>query len=504
MSRRSPSRRWIAARLLRSGLFSPGNLLAVVGAAARSGVNLVTLVRVGARVSPGGTIDDGRERVSYDALADQAEWIAAALQTEHGVGRGTPVAIAGPNGLGFVRALLALSRLGARAVLLNPGLPSAQIDRILGLHGISLLMVTQMEFTATGAILTIDPDEMWRSLAGSSIDLPRGSSGEIVVLTGGTTGLPKPAARTVGPGSVLRLFLHLIAALRLEQRRAVFVAVPLFHGFGLSAMIVALALGRTVYLRPGFEAASAAALIDAERIDTLVVVPTMLRRLLSVSALLDPLRCVVSGGASLGVDLVHDARARLGEVLFNLYGTSEAGLSVLANPADLAAAPGTIGRPIWGAEIRLGDEAAPGDDGVLRVRNAASTTHGGWISTGDLAHRDGAGRLFIRGRTDDMIVSGGENVAPWELETVLATHPQVAEAVAVGVADHEFGQRLVAIVVLHSGAGIEADALLGWLAGKVARHQIPRDLTVRDTLPLTAVGKVDRRALRDAAALVLH
>lgn len=100
-----------------------------------------------------------------------------------------------------------------------------------------------------------------------------------------------------------------------------------------------------------------------------------------------------------------------------------------------------------------------------------------------------------------MIVSGGENVAPWELETVLATHPQVAEAVAVGVEDHEFGQRLVAIVVLHSGAGIEADALLGWLAGKVARHQIPRDLTVRDTLPLTAVGKVDRRALRDAAAL---
>ncbi len=504
MSRRSPSRRWIAARLLRSGLVSPGNVLAVVSAAARSGVNLVTLLRVGARVSPGGAIDDGRERVSYDALADQAEWIAAALHTEHGVGRGTPVAIAGPNGLGFVRALLAVSRLGARAVLLNPGLPSAQIERILDRHGISLLMATRTEIAATGAILTIDPDEILRSWAGSSIRPPRGSSGEIVVLTGGTTGLPKPAARTVGPGSVLRLFLHLVAALRLEQRRAVFVAVPLFHGFGLSAMMVALALGRTVYLRPGFEAASAAALIEAERIDTLVVVPTMLRRLLAVTTSLDPLRCVVSGGASLDVDLFQDARARLGEVLFNLYGTSEAGLSVLANPADLAAAPGTIGRPIWGAEIRLGDEDALGDDGVLRVRNAASTAHGGWISTGDLAHRDAAGRLFIRGRTDDMIVSGGENVAPWELETVLATHPQVAEAVAVGVADHEFGQRLVAIVVLHSGAGIEADALLGWLAGKVARHQIPRNLTVRDTLLLTAVGKVDRRALRDAAALVLH
>ena len=490
--------------MLRSGLFAPSNVLAFVGAVARSGVNLVALVRLGARVSPGGTIDDGRERVSYDTLADQAEWIAAALHAEHGVGRGTPVAIAEPNGLGFVRALLALSRLGARAVLLNPGLPSAQIEQILGRHGILLLMATQTEAAATGGILTINPDEILRSHAGSSIRAPGESSGEIVVLTGGTTGLPKPAARTVGPGSVLRLFLHLTAALRLEQRRAVFVAVPLFHGFGLSAMIVALALGRTVYLRPGFEAASAAALVEAERIDTLVVVPTMLRRLLAVSASLDPLRCVVSGGASLGVDLVHNARARLGEVLFNLYGTSEAGLSVLANPADLAAAPGTIGRPIWGAEIRLGYEDALGGDGVLRVRNAASTAHGGWISTGDLAHRDAAGRLFIRGRTDDMIVSGGENVAPWELETVLATHPQVAEAVAVGVADHEFGQRLVAIVVLHPGSGIKPDALLGWLFGRVARHQMPRDMTVRDTLPLTAVGKVDRRALRDAAALDQH
>ncbi|MET0269561.1 MAG: acyl-CoA synthetase, partial [Sphingomonas sp.] len=184
----------------------------------------------------------------------------------------------------------------------------------------------------------------------------------------------------------------------------------------------------------------------------------------------------------------------------NLYGTSEAGLSVLATPEDLAAAPGTIGRPVWGADIALRGDGGTGDDGELWVRNRASISRGGWIATGDLAHRDAAGRLFVRGRSDDMIVSGGENVGPWELEAVLAAHGDVAEAVAVGVADRAYGQRLVAFVVPHPGSRIDAGALRGWLAGRAARHQMPRDLLVRDALPLTAIGKVDRRALRREAA----
>ncbi|MEN3749266.1 AMP-binding protein [Sphingomonas sp. HF-S3] len=485
--------------MLRSGLFAPGPLLALAGAVMRSGINLVALVRLGARIRADAAIEDGRERVAFGVLADQAERIAAMLHAGHGVGRGTAVAITGANGLGFVRALLALSRLGARAVLINPALPPLQASQLLDRHGVSLLLAAKDTVEAMDGVATLDPDDLLRSGGRPPVAPPRQSSGEIVVLTGGTTGLPKPAGRAVAPGSVLRLFLHLVAALQLERRRAVFVAVPLFHGFGLASLIVALALGRTVHLRPRFEAGPAAALIGAERIDTLVVVPTMLRRLLAVPDALGPLQCVVSGGAALDAELVQDTRARLGEILFNLYGTSEAGLAALALPDDLAAAPGTIGRPIWGAQIRLGDEGGSADEGALWVRSAASITRESWIATGDLAHRDAAGRLFIRGQTDDMIVSGGENVDPWELETVLLTHPHVAQAAAVGVADRDYGQRLVAFVVPHSGFDLDADMLLGWLAGRVARHLTPRSVAVRDALPLTAIGKVDRTGLRQAA-----
>ncbi|PXA98670.1 hypothetical protein DMC47_07635 [Nostoc sp. 3335mG] len=493
LKRQMPSRRWIITSALRSGLFSPVALLTLGRSVARSGVNLIALVRMGARICPAGVIDDGAERVGYTALADQAERIAATLNSDLGVGHGTPVAIAAANGLGFVRALLALSRLGARAVLINPGLPASQVAELLNRHGVDRVIATHEAIVPISGIRIIDPTELLSLGTTLQIDLPRRSSGEIVVLTGGTTGLPKAAARAVAPGRMLRLFLHLVAALRMKQQKAVLVTVPLFHGFGLASLIIALALGRTVHLRPRLDAEAAAALIEAERIDTLVAVPTVLRRLLAVPAPLCSLNCVISGGSPLDVELVQECRRHLGESLFNLYGTSEAGLAALALPEDLAMAPDTIGRPVWGADIRLGAE------GELLVRNAASISARDWIPTGDLAYRDPSGRLFLRGRTDDMIVSGGENANPWELESVLITHPQVAQAVAIGIPDRDFGERLAVYVVPRGGVELEGATLLDWVKGRVARHLMPRSVTICSELPLTAIGKIDRNALRQAA-----
>lgn len=497
LKRQGPSRRWIIKSALRSGLFSPVALLALARSVARSGINLIALVRMGARICPGGAIDDGSERVDCEALADQAERIAVVLYSEHGVGRGTPVGIAAANGLGFVRALLALSRLGARAVLINPGLPASQFSQLLDRNGVERVIATCDATVPTSGIRRLDPAELLAQSSSFPIDLPRRSSGEIVVLTGGTTGLPKPAARAVAPGSMLRLFLHLVAALRMEQRKAVLVTVPLFHGFGLASLVIALALGRTVHLRPRVDADAAATLIDADQIDALVVVPTVLRRLLAVPAALDSLNCVVSGGAPLDAELVKECRQRLGDSLFNLYGTSEAGLAALALPEDLAEAPGTIGRPVWGADIRLGEEGER-EMGELLVRNAASIAARDWIPTGDLAYRDPSGRLFLCGRTDDMIVSGGENANPWELESVLVAHSQLAQAAAVGVPDRDFGQRLAVFVVPRDDTDLEAEVLLDWLAGRVARHLMPRSVAICSALPVTAIGKIDRRSLRQA------
>jgi acyl-CoA synthetase (AMP-forming)/AMP-acid ligase II len=320
------------------------------------------------------------------------------------------------------------------------------------------------------------------------------------VLTGGTTGAPKAAARRPSPLAFIRLFLHLVAALGLDRCRAAWVGVPLFHGYGIAAFLVALTLGRTVHLAPRFEAAAAAALIEAEGIDAAVVVPSMLRRMLTAGAELGCLRCIVSGGAALPPSLAAETRARLGDVLFNLYGTSEGGVAVFAAPEDLAEAPDTIGREIWGVRVAIlgaGDAPVPdGTPGRLCVASSAAVSRSGWIETGDIGLRDPAtGRLFVRGRADDMIVSGGENVSPWEVETVLATHPHVREAAAVGVPDPDFGQRLVAFVEPRDGATLDAAALSAWLADRIARYQRPRSIHLLDQLPLTPIGKVDKRAL---------
>ena len=480
----------------------PRSLWALALALARSGTSLVALVRFGAaRGLADAAVVDERERVRLRALAGQSEHLAGLLLRDHRIGRGEPVGILGVNSVGFVRALLAVSRLGARAVLLGPHLPAAQVAQLLDQHRIALVLSPDGvpdPVIGQGRRICV-PDELLEQAHGDGPRLPRFVQSEIVVLTGGTTGLPKPARRAAAASGVLRLFLHLVAALRLHRRRAVLVAAPLFHGFGLAALIVTLALGRTVHLRRRFEADEAVALIRREDIDTLVVVPTLLRRLLRTDDASLPLACIVTGGAALPVEVAAQTRDRWGGILFNLYGTSEAGLSTLATPADLAAAPGTIGRAMWGAEVQVRDSDGAlthvGATGTLFVRNRASIAPRAWIATGDLARRDGQGRLFVCGRTDDTIVSGGENVHPYELEAVLLAHTGVEAAVAIGVADVDFGERLIAVVVPRTGCALRAADLSTWLRGRVARHLIPRAIVVRDTLPLTAIGKVDRRAL---------
>lgn len=500
-----PSRRWILGRALRSGLLAPRSLVAFVMALWSSGPNLVALLRFGgARMMPGPMLIDDHARVSFTDLADQVEQLAGSLRQVHGVARKQPVAILGANSVMLVRCLFAVSRLGGRAILLNPHLPPDQIDQLLQRHGVDIVLAPQgsVNLPARAGRILCDPAVMLAQEGPKPGGLPRCGPGEIVVLTGGTTGLPKAAARAAGPPSVLRLFLHLLAALRLDERRALYVTVPLFHGFGLAGLIIAVALGRTIHLRERFDDAGAGEFIAEAGIDTILVVPTILQRLLRSGATAAlPLRCIVSGGAPLSPLQARETLDRFGEVLFNLYGTSEAGLSAIATPQDLAQEPSTIGRAAWGATMRItgvsGQPAARGEIGELFVRNRASIAPGTWIATGDLASRDGVGRLFLHGRTDDMIVSGGENVSPWEVESVLLRHPAVAEAVAIGVPDAEFGQRLIAIVVPRADDQVlpSGPELAAWLGPRVARHQFPREIIVRDGLPLTGIGKVDRRAL---------
>ena len=493
----------IARRLFEAGLLTPRAIYDFGRTAIGQGVTLAALARFAARrFGDRPAVVDHTGSHSFRDLADRGDRLALALAAAHPIQRGTPVGILCRNGSAFVYALIAASRLGACVLLLNPEMSAQQLVGLIEQRNIGLVLghvdtLRLLEGTSTTAL---DVDALVRSSAATSRP-PRLDGGELVILTGGTTGPPKAASRKPSPGNFLLLFIHLVTALELDRRKKVYVAVPLCHGYGVAAFLVALTLGRTVYLLPRFQTETALALIQREGIDVLAVVPVILQRLLAApGADLSRIKRVITGGAALPPALARRTQARLGPVLFNLFGSSEAGVSVFATPDDLKAAPATIGREIWGvrADI-LDDQNEPlpaGKVGRLVIHNLASVTGARGVATGDLASRDPEGRLFIHGRADDMVISGGEKVHPWEVETVLMDHPDIVEAAVLGVPDPEFGQRLSAFIVTRSGCELSRMSLDAWLTERVARYQRPRDVTFRDTLPITPVGKLDRRALR--------
>jgi acyl-CoA synthetase (AMP-forming)/AMP-acid ligase II len=301
----------------------------------------------------------------------------------------------------------------------------------------------------------------------------------------------------------------------------VLVAPPLFHGFGLAYLALTLLLGATLVVRRRFRAEELLADVAAEHVGVVIAVPTMLRRLVELPPAararydLTSVKAWISSGSALGAPLSERFLELHGPRLYNLYGSSETGFGALATPAELAAAPGTVGHAPLGTALRLldgeGRPVARGQVGRLFVKSGlmlASADGGadkevidGFMSTGDMAHRDAADRLFIDGRADEMIVSGGENVFPGEVEELLARHPAVSEVAVVGTPDQEFGQRLVAFVVARAGQPADGDALRRHVRENLARYKVPREVVFLDELPRNAAGKPLKRHLRDTHAL---
>lgn len=256
-----------------------------------------------------------------------------------------------------------------------------------------------------------------------------------------------------------------------------------------------------MYFTRRFDTVRSCSLIAQNRIEVVTLVPLMLQRMLKLDpGSLSPLRCIITGGALLSPALARETLKRLGPKLFNSYGTSEAGFCVMGTPEVLRRKPESIGRPVEGVRAHIVTESnqVVGDriTGRLCIRSAWATSRKGWIETGDPAYRDPEGDLFLCGRVDDMIVSGGENVYPIELENILVQHPHVDSVAVVGIADPEFGQRLKAVVVKRRDATLDPVMLLDWLKPRVARYQTPAVIEFRDELPYTALGKLDKKSLR--------
>jgi fatty-acyl-CoA synthase len=433
------------------------------------------------------------------------------------------------NHRGLFDAIFAGAKLGARTLLLNTDFAGPQLVDVCAREDVQAL-VHDEEFAAVAE--AVEPSGgkyvAWHDgdaheatldgliLSGSTSRPPRPSSKQrIVLLTSGTTGTPKGAPRDMAlslalPGGYL-------SKIPLRSGRTVVLAAPAFHAWGLLSSMLSLGLGNTLVMTRRIKPESTVLALEEYRADALITVPILLARLLDLgddeitARDVRALRIIAVSGSALSPDLAGRTMDLFGDILYNLYGSTEVAYATIATPADMRAAPGTVGRPPQGTTIKLldpdGREVPQGTSGRIFVGSSiqfegytgggSKEVVSGLMSTGDLGHMDEAGRLFVDGRDDDMIVSGGENVFPAEVEELLGSYDGVQEAAVIGVDDPDYGKRLRAYVVLTDGAQLDEQTLKDHVKSNLARYKVPREVVFIDEMPRNPAGKIIKRELPD-------
>ncbi|HEX2689373.1 MAG TPA: AMP-binding protein [Kofleriaceae bacterium] len=493
---------------------------------------------------------DGIKRMTWGEFEATINRLGNALRAR-GVTHGSRVALMLPNGSEYLLAQQALARLGAIAVQIGYRLKAGEIAYILSnsepratlVHADYLdAMTAARARTGKGGPMIVTGhaagdaahrspaiDEWARALAAASPEVPArparplggaggGDDGAgVIVYTSGTTGTSKGAHRSftsIGLESVADLVLQIGA--RAADRHLV--VCPLYHSAAPAFVAIMLAMGGSVVLMNHFDPAGALDIIQRERVTSTLMVPTMIVR---ITNLLDEtraradtssLRWVMSVAAPLSTEAARRFMARFGPILWNFYGATETGIVTLAGPGDHLTRPGTIGRALRGNEIRLLDntdrDVPEGQVGELYVRNAMlisgyykneeatrASQRAGFFSVGDLGRRDADGYYYLESRKHDMVISGGVNIYPREIEDHLHTHPGILEAAVIGVPDPEWGETLRAFVVLRDGHQLSEQDILTYCKDSLADFKRPRKVTFLSELPRNPTGKVLKREL---------
>ena len=486
---------------------------------------------------------DGVRRMSWGELDATINRLAHALAARgvHGGGR---AALMLPNGIEYLIAQQALARLGAVAVQIGYRLKPGEIAYILDnsqpaatiVHGeyLQTMRAAREQTSHGGPIIACHGDvpagrpelEDWdRALAAAAPDVPPrvtgGDGGGVIVYTSGTTGKPKGATRSwrkTGFESVADMILQM--GIRADDRHLV--TCPLYHSAAPAFVAIMQSLGATIVLQNHWDPEQCLEIIQRERVTCTLMVPTMFVRICALPedtlARYDAssLRWVMSAAAPLTTDTARRFMDRFGPVLWNFYGATETGLVTLAGPHDHLSRPGTIGRALRGNDIRLlddgGRDVPRGQVGELYVRNSTLITgyHGnaeatraaqreGLYSVGDMGRVDADGYYYLESRKHDMVISGGVNIYPREIEDHLATHPSILEAAVIGVPDPEWGETLRAFVVLRAGARLSEAEVIDYCRKELADFKRPRKVTFLPELPRNPTGKVLKRELRELA-----
>ena len=522
-----------ATACFRAGVFGldpPGRVARMLLALERYGLLSGALAVSAIRHPDQVALRDERGDVSYRQLDEQTNALANAWR-RRGLAPGDGVAVLARNHRGFVQAVFAAAKCGAKIILLNTSFAGPQIREVAQREGTDLL-VHDDEYAA--ALEGVTPRwGRWRAwvedeaercapdtleglmVTGARTSPPRTRvTPRIVILTSGTTGTPKGAPRDE-PRS-LGIIGGVLSKVPFRARETTVLVAPMFHALGFAGMALGLSLGSTLVLSRRFDPARTLDALADNDASALVVVPVMLQRMMELgedavrARDLHELRIIFASGSAVSADLVRRTLAGFGPVLYNMYGSTEVAEATIATPADLALAPTTVGGPVRGTVLKIldaaGREVPAGTSGRIFVANAAQFEGytggedkeriGSLMSSGDIGHVDAAGRLYIDGRDDEMIVSGGENVFPAEVENLLASHSAIAETAAIGISDDQFGHRLKAFVVVREGHEITEDAVREYVRENLARYKVPREVVFLAELPRNPTGKVLKRDLR--------
>lgn len=479
-------------------------------------------------------VDDFGE-MTFKELDDASNAVANGLLAK-GVRGGDGVAILARNHRWFLVSVYAAGKVGARIILLNSEFSGPQIKEVAAREG-GKLIIYDDEYTAAVAqadpelgmlrALGVNPDkdepsgstdETLEELIARSSATPPGKASKhssIIILTSGTTGTPKGANRSAPPS--LAPIGGVLSSVPFKANEVTSLPAPMFHALGFLHATIAMMLGSTLVLRRRFKPATVLADIEKNKATAIVVVPVMLSRMLdeldktSPKPDLSSLRIVFVSGSQLGAELATRALKDLGPVIYNLYGSTEVAYATIARPQDLSINPATVGPVVKGMKVRIlddnGNDVPRGQVGRIFVGNffpfegytggGGKQIIDGLLSSGDVGYFDDNDLLYVSGRDDEMIVSGGENVFPAEIEDLVSGHPEVVEATALGVEDKEWGHRLRCFVVRVEGSSIDEDIIKAYVKENLARYKVPREVIFLEELPRNPTGKILKRELRE-------
>ena len=511
----------LVPRLKDAGAFDPRRAIGAVGTlpwllGRGPSLGILTQMHASAQGSKTALIDREGE-LTWSELDARANRLAHALESMD-LQPGDRVATLLRNSREAVEALIACQKHGYEIAPLNTWAKPKELRTILERSDPAALIFDPKHADQVREALGEEPEKLhavdYESLIAEQPDSPvfplgaRGSQ-RILIHTSGTSGKPKAASRSANARATLS-FLQVLAVVPFRHDDVIVCPAPLFHSFGLLTLTIQMAIGATIVLPEKFDPKGTLELVEEHHATAASLVPVMIRRILSLSDEernhdLSSLRILLASGSAMSPEFREKAMEYFGDVLYDLYGSTEAGWVAIATPEDIRANGDTLGKPVPGVEVAVYDENGerldPGRNGELFVKSdmlfegyaSGEDTKeiDGYLSIGDVGHLDDEGRLFVEGRGDDMVVIGGENVYPAEIEDVIDGMDGVDDVAVVGVNDDEFGEVLAAFVV----GSVDPDAVKETAKKELASFKVPKRVEIVDGLPRTSTGKVRKKEL---------